>query len=59
MVKELIKLVGDKAIITVTHPQNTGAIILYLEHGFKIVGWKDDYYGDGQPRLMLEYKPDV
>ncbi len=38
----------------VTHPRNTPAIILYLKLGFEIYGLKENYYGDGQPRLLLK-----
>jgi ribosomal protein S18 acetylase RimI-like enzyme len=37
----------------VTHPHNTGAIKLYLSLGFVIDGWKDNYFGDGQPRIYM------
>lgn len=37
----------------VTHPHNTRAIRLYLSLGFRIESWKDDYFGDGEPRLVL------
>lgn len=55
MMKKLLKLVKDYSVKTVTHPYNTGAIILYLKHGFQIYGWKNNYYGDGQPRLLLKF----
>jgi len=48
----LDKLAGRK-IHLVTHPRNTPAIILYLKLGFEICGLKENYYGDGQPRLLL------
>ena len=35
------------------HPDNAQAIIFYLRNGFKISKWKDNCYGDGQPRLVL------
>lgn len=53
MMEELLKLVEGKEIKTVTHPKNSGAVILYLKYGFMITGWKDNYYGDGEPRLLL------
>lgn len=37
----------------VTHPQNTASLLIYLKAGFVIKGWKDNYFGDGQPRLLL------
>lgn len=36
-----------------THPHNSKIIKLYLSYGFKIEAWKDNYYGDGEPRLIL------
>jgi ribosomal-protein-alanine N-acetyltransferase len=52
-IKELTK---PKLIELVTHPKNTNAIVVYLKSGFEIYGWKDDYYGDGQPRVLLRSK---
>lgn len=49
----LEKLKGIKRIDLVTHPHNSKAICIYLKQGFIIESWKDDYYGDGQPRLVL------
>lgn len=49
----LKKLKKIKRIDLVTHPRNTAAIILYLSFGFIIESWKDNYYGDGEPRLVL------
>lgn len=37
----------------VTHPQNSKAIRLYLSFGFIIESWKDNFYGDGEPRITL------
>lgn len=37
----------------VTHPHNSTAIRLYLKHGFHIQEWKDDFYGDGTPRIVM------
>ena len=55
VVKKAFSLLRDyKLIKIVTHPYNIGAIILYLKSGFKIYGWKGNYFGDGQPRLLLK-----
>lgn len=35
------------------HPDNSNALIFYLRNGLKITKWKDNCYGDGQPRLVL------
>ena len=53
MIHHLSELNVGKKFSLVTHPWNSQAVIFYLKHGFEIVGWKDDYYGDGQPRLIL------
>lgn len=37
----------------VVHPHNNPAICLYLSLGFIIESWKNNYFGDGEPRLML------
>ena len=51
----LQKLKNMKRIDLVTHPRNTRALMLYLSLGFAIESWKDNYYGDGEPRLLLSY----
>jgi ribosomal-protein-alanine N-acetyltransferase len=53
---ELIREVVEDAfkIDMVTHPDNFKAIELYKSLGFKIVGQKENYFGDGQPRVILE-----
>jgi RimJ/RimL family protein N-acetyltransferase len=52
----LDKVKNYKKIDLVTHPKNSASIIVYLKNGFVITGWKDDYFGDGEPRLILEYE---
>jgi ribosomal protein S18 acetylase RimI-like enzyme len=42
-----------KKIDLETHPQNTRAIMLYLSLGFIIESWKDNCFGDGEPRIVL------
>ncbi|MCX6729902.1 MAG: GNAT family N-acetyltransferase [Candidatus Portnoybacteria bacterium] len=42
-----------KRIDLATHPHNTRAVILYLSLGFVIESWKDNYFGDGEPRIVL------
>ena len=51
---EILPKIRGREIRLVTHPKNTPAIILYLKYGFEIYGWKDNYFGDGEPRLLLE-----
>lgn len=54
MMEKILKLTKGKNIHLATHPRNPGAIRFYLKFGFEIFGWKDNYYGDGQPRLLLK-----
>jgi ribosomal protein S18 acetylase RimI-like enzyme len=37
----------------VTHPENHGALKLYESLGFSVESRKEDYFGDGEPRLVL------
>lgn len=53
MERILKELEGTKQIDLVTHPRNTPALMLYLSLGFTIESWKDNYYGDGEPRILL------
>lgn len=39
--------------LLVTHPENTASLLIYLKAGFKIKEWKDNYFGDHSPRLLL------
>ena len=49
----LDKLKDMKRIDLVTHPHNSKIIRMYLSYGFIIEAWEDNYYGDGEPRLVL------
>lgn len=49
----LKKLKKMKTIEVVTHPENNRMLTLLLKSGFKIKSWKDNYFGDGEPRLFL------
>lgn len=55
LINEVLDKLKTRKILLVTHPKNTPAIILYLKVGFEIYGFKENYYGDGQPRLLLKY----
>ena len=37
----------------VTHPENSKALALYQSLGFVVQGHREDYFGDGEPRLIL------
>jgi len=49
----LEKLKEVKRVDLVTHPENYRAIKLYESLGFVKEGIKENFYGDGEPRLML------
>ena len=42
-----------KKVDLTVHPHNSRAISLYLSVGFMIESWQDNYYGDGEPRMIL------
>ena len=52
--KLLGELNGDLALYV--HPENTPALLIYLRAGFSIAEWRDNVFGDGQPRLFLKKK---
>jgi ribosomal protein S18 acetylase RimI-like enzyme len=54
MLQKIFELTKDNKIWLVVHPQNTQANMTYLKSGFVIVNWKSDFFGDGQPRLIME-----
>ena len=54
LMQRVLEVANDKTIQLVTHPKNVSGLFLYLKNGFEIVGWVDDYLGDGQPRLKLK-----
>ncbi|MCU0652751.1 MAG: GNAT family N-acetyltransferase [Candidatus Pacebacteria bacterium] len=37
----------------VTHPENSKSIHLYQSYGFEIVERRENYWGDGEPRVVL------
>lgn len=37
----------------VTHPENEPALRLYLSLGFKVESRQENFFGDGEPRLVL------
>lgn len=58
LVAKLLETVKDDKVWLVTHPKNSRAIVLYLKSGFTIKDWKNDYYGDGEPRIILQHMGD-
>ncbi len=53
LVHILEKLKGIKRIDLVTHPDNAVARHLYESLGFFLESEKENYFGDGQPRVVL------
>jgi len=53
LAKVLDELKNVSRIELATHPKNSRAIMLYLSYGFSIESWKDNYYGDGEPRIIM------
>lgn len=49
----LKELKNTRRIDIVTHPDNKIALHLYQSLGFVIESRKENYYGDGEPRLVL------
>ncbi len=56
LVKVLEELKDVKRIDLVTHPKNAKALELYTSLGFVVESEKENYYGDGEPRLILVLK---
>ncbi len=54
MKQVLSELSGRKRFELAVHPKNIPALLVYLKLGFIVKAWKDNYYGDGTPRLVLE-----
>lgn len=49
----LKQLTNFKLINLVTHPANSGAIRLYHSLGFVETSRKENYFGDGEPRITM------
>ncbi len=49
----LQELKDMKRIDLVTHPDNVKALKLYESLGFKVESRKENYFGDGEPRVVL------
>ena len=52
--KVLNEIGNSKIIWLVTHPENTKVVTLYESLGFIITERKEDYFGDGEPRIVLK-----
>ncbi|MDP2651675.1 MAG: GNAT family N-acetyltransferase [bacterium] len=56
MVKVLEELKNVKLVDLVTHPDNERAIKLYESLGFTIGERIENYFGDGEPRIVMTLK---
>ena len=54
MMKKMFEEVGEASVWLVVHPKNVSAIQTYLKTGFIPSGWREDFFGDGEPRLVME-----
>ncbi len=51
---KLLEMLEDfKRIDLVTHPNNKVALSLYNSFGFTLESRKENYFGDGEPRVVL------
>ena len=50
----IMREIGAKKCLLAVHPENSAAIKLYFNLGFIITAWKDSYFKDGEPRLIME-----
>ena len=56
--KKAIKLISEelkdfKRIELATHPNNENAVKLYKSFGFEIKSQIENYFGDGEPRIIM------
>lgn len=56
MLELLQELAGYQKIDLVTHPDNVGAVKLYESLGFVEVDRQENFFGDGQPRIIMVKK---
>jgi len=55
--RQVLEEVSDvERIWLATHPSNTPAIKLYLSFGFIIEEKIENYFGDGEPRIIMSRK---
>lgn len=56
LLRFVLKKFSDNTLYLVAHPENDQALRVYKKVGFNITGRKENYYGDGEPRAVLELK---
>ncbi len=57
--KLLEELASYEKIDLVTHPDNFGAIKVYTSLGFIEVDRKENFFGDGEPRIIMVKQPRI
>lgn len=58
--KYVLSEIGNiQRIDLVAHPENIQALSLYESFGFKVESRKENYFGDGEPRLVMFLVKDV
>jgi len=50
---DVLRSRGARGVRLTVHPENHGAIRLYERLGFQTIGRDADYYGPGDPRLLM------
>jgi ribosomal protein S18 acetylase RimI-like enzyme len=56
LTRDLLDVLRRRGVYSVrltVHPQNHGAIRIYQRLGFQTIGREEDYYGPGDPRLIM------
>jgi ribosomal-protein-alanine N-acetyltransferase len=57
---ELLEELKDyQKVDLAVHPKNSNAVSLYKSLGFVGIETKENFYGDGEPRLMMEFEKSV
>ena len=56
LIRFLDEFKNVKRVDLVTHPDNARALKLYESLGFVVESRKENYFGDGEPRLVLVLK---
>lgn len=54
LMKNIIEKSKGMSLQLHTHPENKQAIQFYWKLGFSIVGWKENYFGPGKHRLLMQ-----
>lgn len=50
---EALRIKGGKTVLAEVHYKCASAIPFYYKHGFRTIGFKQDYFGKGHDAIML------